>query len=569
MRSTMQTTPLLISYLLRYGTTVHADQTIDTWTGEGSRRTTFAEVGTKAAQLAHALRGLGITGDQRVATFMWNNAEHAIAYLAVPSMGAVLHALNIRLSPEQVVYVATHADNKVVIVDSSLATPFAQLLPHLKTIRHVIVNGPVDEQTWADLQAAPQVETVHDWDRLLAGQPTTFDWPELDEDCASSMCYTSGTTGNPKGVAYSHRGNYLHASAVAHSLGVHQGDRMLVVVPLFHANAWGFPYVGMLTGASLVMPDRFLQAEPLAKMIETLRVTSGAGVPTIWNGLLEHLEQHPTDVSSCRMLMVGGSAAPPAMLKAFQERHDITVIHAWGMTEMSPVGTLAVAPAEAAVGSDEYWSYLCSQGRLLPGVDARLVDLDGLELPWDGRSAGELEVRGPWITGEYYSNGTEPAADVAAMADRFREGWLRTGDIGILTPDGFLTLTDRSKDIIKSGGEWISSVDLENALMGHPDVREASVVGVPDERWGERPLATVVLREGSPATCADVRDWLGERIPRWMVPERWSLISEVPKTSVGKFDKKLLRQRYAEGELAVLTLEAGAAHPEGAGQRSV
>ncbi|MGB8384094.1 MAG: long-chain fatty acid--CoA ligase [Dermatophilaceae bacterium] len=551
MRSTIQTTPLLISYMLRYGTTVHANQSIDTWTGDGCRRTTFAEVGTKAAQLAHALRGLGITGDQRVATFMWNNAEHAIAYLAVPSMGAVLHALNIRLFPQQIVYVATHADNKVVIVDNSLAKPFSQLLPHLKTIRHVIVNGPVDEETWGALQSAPQVEGVHDWDRLLGEQTTAFDWPDLTEDCASSMCYTSGTTGHPKGVVYSHRGNYLHATAVAQALGVHQGDRMLVVVPLFHANAWGFPYLAMLFGVSMVMPDRFLQAEPLARMIESERVTTGAGVPTIWNDLMHYLEQNPTDVSSCRLLMVGGSAAPPAMLKQFEHDHGIKLIHGWGMTEMSPVGTLAVAPAEAKEGSEEYWAHRCSQGRLVAGVDARLVDFDGRDLPWDGQSVGELEVRGPWITAEYYSNGTESEAEIAEMRDRFNDGWLRTGDIGMLTPDGFLTLTDRSKDIIKSGGEWISSVDLENALMGHPDVHEASVVGVPDERWGERPLANLVLREGSSAKCEDVRDWLGERISRWMVPERWSVIEEVPKTSVGKFDKKVLRQRYTEGELPV------------------
>ncbi len=555
MKSTMQTTPLLMSTALRYGTTVHADQQIVTWTGEGSRKITFAEFGAQAAQFARALRALGVTGDQRVATFMWNNAEHAVAYLAVPSMGAVLHALNIRLLPEQIVYVATHADNRVVIVDNSLAGPFSQLLPHLRTVRHVVVNGPVDEATEKALRAAPQVEAVHDWSALLAAQPTSFDWPDLDENSASSMCYTSGTTGHPKGVVYSHRSNYLHASAVAQALGAREGDRMLVVVPLFHANAWGFPYLAMQSGVSLVLPDRFLQAEPLAQMIEREQVTAGAGVPTVWNDLLHYLDRHPTDVSSCRMLMVGGSAAPPAMLKAFEHDHGIQVIHGWGMTEMSPVGTLAVAPAHAPAGSDEYWQYRCSQGRLLAGLEARLVDIDGNVVPWDGRSVGELEVKGPWITAEYYSNGTETEAELAEMRDRFHDGWLRTGDIGRMTPDGFLTLTDRSKDIIKSGGEWISSVDLENALMGHPDVREASVVGVPDERWGERPLASLVPREGATLAPQQVRDWLTERIPRWMVPERWAIVDEVPKTSVGKFDKKVLRKRYAEGQLAVQTVE--------------
>ena len=553
MKSTMQTTPLLISTILRYGTTVHADQEIITWTGEGSRTMTFAELGTQAAQLAHALRGLGITEDQRVGTFMWNNAEHTVAYLAVPSMGAVLHALNIRLFPPQIVYIATHADNRVVIVDNSLAQPFSGLLPHLDTVRHVIVNGPIPPETLAALQNAPQVEGVYDWATLLADQPTTFDWPtDIDEDSASSMCYTSGTTGHPKGVAYSHRSNYLHAASVPLALGVQQGDRMLTVVPLFHANAWGFPYLALLSGATLVMPDRFLQAEPLAKMIATERVTVGAGVPTIWNDLLHYLDENATDVSSCRMLMVGGSAAPPALMKEFQAKHGIQIIHGWGMTEMSPVGSIAYPPVSAAEGSDEYWRYRTSQGRLLPGVDGRLVAPDGSYAPWDGVSVGELEVKGPWITGEYYHNGSESEFEKEEMAAKFSpDGWLRTGDVGTLTHDGFLVLTDRSKDVIKSGGEWISSVDLENSIMAHPDVREACVVGVPDDRWGERPLATVVLKDGATTTPEVFVAWLRDRMPHWMVPERWAFIGEVPKTSVGKFDKKVVRQHFADGQIDV------------------
>jgi fatty-acyl-CoA synthase len=555
MKSTIQTPPLLISSMLTYGSTVHADAKIITWTGEGSRTTTFAEVGTKSAQLAHALRGLGITGDQRVATFMWNNAEHVIAYLAVPSMGAVLHALNIRLFPPQIIYVTTHADNKVVIVDNTLAKPFSGLLPHLKTLRHVIVNGPLDAETWAALQAPEHIEGVHDFDTLIADQPTSFDWPQdIDENDASSMCYTSGTTGNPKGVVYSHRGNYVHSMAVQNGLSIRQGDHLLVVVPLFHANAWGFPYLAMNSGATLIMPDRFLQAEPLAKMIAAEKVTGGAGVPTIWNDLLQYLDKNPVDVSSCSMLMVGGSAAPPALMHAFKDKYNIDIVHGWGMTEMSPVGSLAVPPAEVEVGSEAYWRYRASQGRLLPGVEGRLVGPDGDLQPWDGQSVGELEVRGPWVTGSYYANGTESPAEVADMESKFRDGWLRTGDVGTLTRDGFLGLTDRAKDVIKSGGEWISSVDLENALMGHPDIVEASVVGVPDDKWGERPLASVVLAEGTTTTVADIREWLGDKIPRWQVPERWAVIDEVPKTSVGKFDKKVLRARYAEGGLDVTTL---------------
>jgi len=559
MKSTMQTTPLLISQILRYGSVMHADKEVVTWTSDTPRRMTFAEIGRRSAQLAHALRGLGITGDQRVATFMWNNAEHLVAYFAVPSMGAVLHALNIRLFPEQLVYVTTHAGNEVVIVDNSLAAAFSRLLPHLPTVRRVIVNGPIDDDVREALGAPPQVEGVDDFYDLIDGQPDVYDWPEdLDENSASSMCYTSGTTGNPKGVAYSHRSNYLHALTDAFVLGIREGDRSLVVVPLFHANAWGFPYIALLSGTNLIMPDRFLQAEPLATMIRVERVTTGAGVPTIWNDLLHHLQRNGGDVSTCNRLLVGGSAAPPSLIRRFQEEFDIEIIHGWGMTEMSPVGTLAFPPSSVAPGTDEYWRYRYAQGRLLPGVEGRLRGPDGGLQPWDGRSVGELEVKGPWIAAGYYINGTEPAAERAAMDHKFSsDGWLLTGDVGALTADGYLLLTDRAKDVIKSGGEWISSVDLENAIMAHPDVLEASVVGVPDARWDERPLAAVVTTEGTPISPAELIAFLEGKVAHWQIPERWTFVDSIPKTSVGKFDKKELRRRYAEGGLTVDEIAAG------------
>ncbi|HEY5247464.1 MAG TPA: long-chain fatty acid--CoA ligase [Dermatophilaceae bacterium] len=552
MKSTMQETPLLISRILKSGTALHADQEVVTWTAQGARRTSFAEVGTQAAQLANALRGLGIDGDQRVATFMWNNAEHLVAYLAVPSMGAVLHALNIRLFPEQIIYVTNHARNTAVIVDNSLAAPFSKLLPHLATLRHVIVNGPIPDDVREALAAAPQIEGVHDWETLLAGQPTTFDWPVLDERDASSMCYTSGTTGNPKGVVYSHRSNYLHTMQVTMSMGFNQGDRLLAVVPMFHANAWGLPYAALMFGASLIMPDRFLQAEPLAAMIESEKITGGAAVPTIWTDLLRYLDEHPTDTSSLRRVVVGGSACPPSLMKAYQERHDIEIIHAWGMTEMSPLGSTAVPPAGAT--EEEQWFYRQTQGRIASALEARLVGPDGAVVPNDGESVGELEVRGPWVTGSYYDNGDNTDAERADAAAKFHDGWLCTGDVGSLTANGFLQLTDRAKDVIKSGGEWISSVDLENALMAHPDVLEASVVGVPDEKWGERPLAMVVRAANSTIDATTLQEFIGGTIARWQVPERWAFIDEVPKTSVGKFDKKVLRKRYAAGELNVEVL---------------
>jgi fatty-acyl-CoA synthase len=326
--------------------------------------------------------------------------------------------------------------------------------------------------------------------------------------------------------------------------GLSQADRALPVVPMFHAMAWGIPYAALMVGTSLIMPDRFLQAEPIGRMIETERPTFAGAVPTIWNDLLAYLDEHPTETSSLRHVIVGGSACPPALMQGFQERHGITLLHAWGMTEMSPLGTVARPPAEAT-GEDEL-RYRLSQGRLVCGVEGRLVGPDGSVMPHDGESVGELEVRGPWITASYYRD-DDP--------DKFDDGWLRTGDVGTLTPDGFLTLTDRAKDVIKSGGEWISSVDLENALMAHPAVKEASVVGVPDEKWGERPLATVVVREGATVTVDELHDFLEDKVARWQVPERWAFIDEVPKTSVGKFDKKVIRARYADGVLDVTTVD--------------
>ncbi|GII21402.1 fatty-acyl-CoA synthase [Planosporangium mesophilum] len=540
----MMPSPLLISRLLEHGRSVHGTAEVITWTGaeSGPRRTTFAEVGRQAARLAHALRDdLGVTGDQRVGTFMWNNAEHLIAYFAVPSMGAVLHTLNIRLFPEQLTYIATHAEDKVVIVDGTLVPLLARVLPELTTVEHVIVVGPGDA---APLAAASHV-TVHRWDDLLAGKPDRYEWPAVDENDAAALCYTSGTTGNPKGVAYSHRSIWLHSMEVcmAETFGLGPTDRELVIVPMFHAMAWGLPYASFMGGASLLMPDRFLQAAPLATMIEQEKPTHGGAVPTIWTDLLAYLENHPADVSSLKEVVVGGSACPPALMHAFSERYGIEIVHAWGMTEMSPLGSVARPPAGAT--GEEAWAYRYTQGRVPAAVEARIVGPLGEAMPSDGKAVGELEVRGPWIT-ERYLGESEPDPD------KFHDGWLRTGDVGTLSADGYLTLTDRAKDVIKSGGEWISSVDLENALMAHPAVLEACVVGVPDEKWSERPFATVVLREGATATADELREFLGAKVAHWQLPERWAFIAAVPKTSVGKFDKKVLRAQYAEGALDVL-----------------
>ncbi|MEU6349793.1 long-chain fatty acid--CoA ligase [Streptomyces sp. NPDC047072] len=551
MFSTMQDVPLTVTRILNHGMRLHGSSHLTTWRGGGEpQRRSFAEVGCRAFQLANALRDeLGVQGADRVATLMWNNAEHVEAYFAIPAMGAVLHTLNLRLPAEQLAWIVNHAADRVIIVDGSLIPLLAPLLPHLKTVEHVVVSGPGDRSPLEGAHAR-----VHDYEELIADCPTTFDWPEIDERQAAAMCYTSGTTGDPKGVVYSHRSIYLHSMQVnmTQSMGLTDQDTTLIVVPQFHVNAWGLPHALFMTGVNMLMPDRFLQPAPLAEMIEAERPTHAAAVPTIWQGLLAELTAKPRDVSSLTQVTIGGSACPPALMEAF-DKLGMRVCHAWGMTETSPLGTVSRPPAEV-VGTEREFAYRLTQGRFPASVEARLTGPGGERLPWDGESAGELEVRGPWIAGAYYNG---PDREPLRPADKFSEdGWLKTGDVGTISADGFLTLTDRAKDVIKSGGEWISSVELENALMSHPDVAEAAVVAVPDDKWGERPLATVVLKDGSTADFETLRTFLAAegKIAKWQLPERWTVIESVPKTSVGKFDKKVLRRRYADGDLDVTRL---------------
>jgi fatty-acyl-CoA synthase len=537
-RSTMQDYQLTIGAIMRHGARVYPGSECVTWTGSGTRRASYAEIAQNAGRLAGALARLGIGRNDPVGTFMWNNQEHLEAYFGVPSMGAVLHTLNIRLPGAQVAHIAGHAGDRVIIVDDSLVPLLGTVASELTTVEAFIVNGDGDASALGD-----RVPVLR-YRELLAAESGEYDWPEVNERDAAMMCYTSGTTGDPKGVVYSHRSTYLHAMATiaASATGITEADRALAIVPMFHAAAWGMPYAAFMTGTTLQMPGPFLQPEHLTRFIATERTTVTSGVPTIWSAILNYGEEHEIDLSSLRIGTSGGSAAPRILLEKFQERYGLRIIQGWGMTEMSPVGGLAIPPTGVEEGSAEDLDWRMRAGRVLHGVEMRIVGQDGKELPRDGASEGEIEVRGPWITGSYHN---DPAPD------KFRDGWLRTGDVGTLDERGFFTITDRIKDVIKSGGEWISSVDLENELMAHPAVQEAAVIGVPDKRWGERPLACVVLRAGAKADAAELAKFLGEKVARWQVPENWAFVSEIPKTAVGKFDKKVLRAQDADGELAV------------------
>jgi fatty-acyl-CoA synthase len=533
--STMQDNyQLTLLPIFRHGRQVHANSKISTFTGDGYVESTFTQVADRADQLAAGLARLKVRPGDRVGTFMWNNQTHMEAYLAVPCMGAVLHTLNIRLFPEQIAYVINHAQDKVIIVDASLAPLLARVRNQLTTVEHIIVKGPGD---------APSLGAdMLDYDEMLDAEVPGFDYPEVTESTGAAMCYTSGTTGNPKGVMYSHRSTYMHSLMVTStaSIALSERDRMLVIVPMFHANAWGLPYAAWMIGADLVFPQQFLQAAPLAQMIAEKRPTITGAVPMVLNDLLHNAPD--TDMSSFRLVLCGGAAVPRGLIDGFRDRFGVPIVQGWGMTETSPVCAIGHPPKDMAGLEENDWRV--KTGRVMPGVDLRITDDAGHVVPWDGVSLGEIEVRGSWITASYYG---------VDDPEKFHDGWLRTGDVAAVMPNGYVMISDRAKDVIKSGGEWVSSVDLENTLMGHPAVLEAAVIGVPDERWDERPLACVVLKPDAALTAAELRSWLSERAAKFWVPERWAFIAKVPRTSVGKFDKKVLRANYAEGELQVET----------------
>jgi acyl-CoA synthetase (AMP-forming)/AMP-acid ligase II len=535
MKSTMQDAPLTITALFRRGERVFPDSEIITFQGDGSKHATYGEVARRVRRLASALTDLGVRQGDRVGTLCWNGQEHVEAYFAIPCMGAVLHTLNLRLTPQQLAFVINHAEDRVIIVDASLVPLLAAIRPHLPTVERVIVVGEGD--------TAALGEVLRYEDLIATGSPD-YEFPELDELSASSMCYTTGTTGDPKGVVYSHRSVYLHSFCVWAQFQLNDSSRLLVIVPQFHVNAWGTPYAAWMVGSTLLLPGRFMTPELMCTFISKEKPTLTGGVPTIFTGMLAHVRATGADVSSLQRAVCGGSAVPVSLIEAFRDELGIELIQAWGMTETSPIGAWALPPSGATPEQDIY--YRGKTGRAVPGVELRVVDESGAEVPSDGAAVGEIEVRGPWITGSYYNTNAP---------EKFHDGWLRTGDVGTIDARGFVQITDRSKDVIKSGGEWISSVELENLLAGHPAVAEAAVVGVPDERWQERPLATVVLRPGASADAAELRSYLDGKVAHWWLPERWAFLSELPKTSVGKQDKKVIRAMYAEGRIPVVEVE--------------
>ncbi len=533
MQGLMSSYPLTLTHLFERAERLFGDKTLTTLTATGKERTTYTEWADRTRRLANALDRLGISADGRVATFAWNSARHLELYFAAPCSGRVLHTLNIRLFPEQISYVVDHAEDEVVFVDRSLVAGLWPLVDGFKTVRHIVVmdDGAGD---------VPDDDRILAFEELLDGaEPAEF--AVSDENQAAAMCYTSGTTGHPKGVVYSHRSSVLHAigAMLADTVGVSERDVVLPVVPMFHANSWGLSHAGVAAGSSFAFPGPQMTPKAIAQLMEEEKVTLAAGVPTIWIGALDELDGR--DVSSLRAILCGGSAVPKALSEAYREKIGQPILHAWGMTETSPLGSVCrIKSTLAHLPEEELADVRATQGIITPLVECRIVEPGTAdELPWDGEARGELQVAGPWVAAGYYRD------EEGTRAQFTDDGWLRTGDVATISRAGYIRLVDRTKDLVKSGGEWISSVELENEIMAHPSVREAAVIGVPDEKWGERPLACVVAEDGEQLDADALRRFLSDRVAKWWIPERVEFIDEVPKTSVGKFSKKTLRERFS------------------------
>ena len=540
MNGLMMDRPLLISSLLTHAETQHGEQEIVSRRVEGDlHRTTYRALGQRARRLANALAALGVSEGDRVATLAWNGYRHMELYYAVSGSGAVLHTLNPRLHPDQVRWIVDHAEDRVLCFDLSFLPLVEAIAPHVPGIKaFVAMTGR------AHMRASSAIPNLLCYEELLEAQSPQFEWPDFDERTASSLCYTSGTTGNPKGVLYSHRSTVLHsyAAALPDALDCASADTILPVVPMFHVNAWGLPYIACMVGAKLVFPGPSLDGKSLHDLFESEGVTVSAGVPTVWQGLLAHVESQGLKFSTMRRTIVGGSACPPAMMRAFQERHGVQVLHAWGMTEMSPLGTAgALKPAHRALDAEQRMAIQSKQGRAVFGVEMKIVDADGTALPHDGRSAGELMVRGPWILSRYFKG----EADSPLVG-----GWFPTGDVSTIDADGFMQITDRSKDVIKSGGEWIGSIDLENIAMAHPAVAMAACIAARHAKWDERPLLVVVRKPGEALARDELLRFYDGKIAKWWTPDDVVFVDSIPLGATGKVQKNLLRETWRDHLLA-------------------
>ncbi len=530
----MNDAPLLIADTLVHAARAHADQEIVTQTVEGPiHRYTWSDCHHRAQQLARALADLGLGFGDRVATIAWNTHRHLETYFATSGSGLVCHTINPRLHPEQVAYIVGHAEDRAILVDLTMLPLVQALAGKLPSVRHVVVM--TDRAHMPDGVPAEFLC----YEDLLAAQPADYDWPRFDERTASSLCYTSGTTGNPKGVLYSHRSTVLHSFAIALPGAFALGERvsLLPVVPMFHVNAWGTPYAAAITGTRLVMPGPRLDGDSLFKLMDSDGVTKSAGVPTVWLGLLQAMKMAGRAPAALEQVVIGGSAASRTMIEAF-EGFGVDVLHAWGMTETSPLGTACMLkPGREADDKDARYATLVKQGRTVFGVQSKIVDPDGAALPHDGKAHGEVKVRGPWIASGYYRQPDDSAFDA--------DGWFATADVATIDPDGYMQIVDRTKDLIKSGGEWISSIDLENAAVAHADIAQAAVIGIPDERWGERPLLIAVAAEGADPTREAVLVHLADHVAKWWLPEEVIFVDQLPLGATGKVQKTKLREQYA------------------------
>jgi fatty-acyl-CoA synthase len=535
----MMQQPLLVSTLLRHAERHHPTQEIVSRRVEGDmHRYTYRELGQRARQLAKALIAFGLEPGERVATLAWNGYRHMELYYAAAGSGRVLHTLNPRLHPDQVVWIADHAEDRVLFFDLTFLPLVEAIAQRVGTVRRFVAM--------TDRKHMPATTTIPGllcYEDLIESQPAQYEWPALDENAAATLCYTSGTTGNPKGVLYSHRSTLLHAWAAAlpDAFGCSARDTILPVVPMFHVNAWGMPYVACMVGAKLVFPGPWLDGRSLHELFEDESVTLSAGVPTVWKGLLAHVEANGLGFRTMRRTVIGGSACPPAMMRAFQERYDVQVLHAWGMTETSPLGTVcSLKPAQLALEPEQRLAVQAKQGRAVFGVDMKIVDDCGKELPQDGKTSGELLVRGPWIVSDYFkSPGATPLLD----------GWFPTGDVATIDPDGFMQITDRSKDLIKSGGEWIGSIELESVALAHPAVAMAACIGAKHPKWDERPLLVVVKAPGGELTREQLLRHYEGKVAKWWIPDDVVFVDTIPLGATGKVQKNVLRERFKDHEL--------------------